>query len=129
MATLAEPHRASHHGSEFPADPDPLGLLLARWLARAEHRYLLDLDQLHTLMRQAALWGDHPIRPDLRLITAGIDLSVGSVDRLHQRRSSRCSAGRSCRSGSITLTLLLGVAIGLFHGFRHRQSRVAALPS
>ncbi|MQT14188.1 ABC transporter permease [Rhizobiales bacterium Sp-1] len=69
------------------------------------------------LMRQASLWAIIAIGQTFVIITAGIDLSVGAVVGL-----ASTVVALLMRAGwpiplAIAVTLLMGIAIGAFHGF------------
>ena len=95
-----------------------LGLLLAMWLALA-----LSTETFWTgvnfsnLMRQAALWAIIAIGQTFVIITAGIDLSVGAVIGFSSVVVAMLLQAGYPVWAAITLTLLMGMAIGLFHGF------------
>jgi ribose transport system permease protein len=95
-----------------------LGLLLVMWLALA-----LSTETFWTgvnfsnLMRQAALWAIIAIGQTFVIITGGIDLSVGAVIGFSSVVVAMLLQAGIPVWAAITLTLLMGVAIGLFHGF------------
>jgi ribose transport system permease protein len=95
-----------------------LGLLLAMWLALA-----LSTDTFWSgvnfanLMRQAALWAIIAIGQTFVIITAGIDLSVGAVIGFSSVVVAMLLQAEVPVWAAIGLTLAMGVAIGLFHGF------------
>lgn len=95
-----------------------LGLLLAMWLALAlSTDTFWTSNNFNNLMRQAALWAIIAIGQTFVIITAGIDLSVGAVIGFSSVVVAMLlQAGYSVEL-SIALTLLMGVAIGVFHGF------------
>jgi len=119
MATLAETApRKPNTGLSFLLSLTLLGLLLAMWLALAvSTETFWTSTNFSNLMRQAALWAIIAIGQTFVVITAGIDLSVGAVIGFTSVIVAMLLQAGVPIWASVTLTLLLGVAIGLFHGF------------
>lgn len=115
-AEPAAPRRSLKFG--FLLNLTLLGLLILMWLVLS-----VATDSFATyanftnLMRQASLWAIIAIGQTFVIITAGIDLSVGAVVGL-----ASTVVALLMRDGwpiplAIAVTLLMGVAIGAFHGF------------
>ena len=95
-----------------------LGLLLAMWLALAlSTNTFWSGVNFANLMRQAALWAIIAIGQTFVIITAGIDLSVGAVIGFSSVVVAMLLQAEVPVWAAIGLTLAMGVAIGLFHGF------------
>jgi len=94
------------------------GLLLLIWLILAfSTRSFLTFNNLINLLRQASLWSIIAVGQTFVIITAGIDLSVGAVVGFASVIVALLLTGGVPIWISIVLTLLVGVAIGLFHAF------------
>ena len=102
-----------------------LGLLLLLWAVLS---FTTDSFATHgnfiNLMRQASLWTIIAIGETFVIITAGIDLSVGAVVGLSSTLVAMLLTAHVSILASCLLTLLLGIAIGLFHGFAIVQMRL-----
>jgi ribose transport system permease protein len=95
-----------------------LGLLLLLWAALAVSTdTFLTVNNLTNLMRQATIWAVIAIGQTFVIITAGIDLSVGTVLGFAGVVISLLLQGGVPIWLAILLTLLVGVAIGMFHAF------------
>ena len=95
-----------------------LGLLLLMWLALSLSTTTFATENnLINLMRQASLWSIIAVGQTFVIITAGIDLSVGAVVGFAGVVVAMLLKAGVPIWGSIALTLLVGMAIGLFHGF------------
>src|SRR4051812_19720477 len=90
-----------------------------------------------TVLHQVALFGVLSVGAAVVIIAGGIDLSVGAVaalssvvsaklltDWLHTGSSSSAPPSVALILLAITLTLVMGVAIGLFHAFMINQLRL-----
>ena len=95
-----------------------LGLLLLLWLILG-----VSTDSFATygnfvnLMRQASLWTIIAIGQTFVIITAGIDLSVGAVVGLGSTVVAMLMVAGVPISLACLATLVMGMAIGAFHGF------------
>ncbi len=102
-----------------------LGLLLLLWAVLS---FTTDSFATHgnftNLMRQASLWTIIAIGETFVIITAGIDLSVGAVVGLSSTMVALLLTAHMSIFVSCLLTLVLGVAIGVFHGFAIVQMRL-----
>lgn len=102
-----------------------LGLLLLLWIVLT-----LSTDSFGTyfnftnLMRQASLFAIIAIGQTFVIITAGIDLSVGAVVGLASTLVAILMVQGWPIWAAILATLLMGVAIGAFHGFAIVQLRL-----
>ncbi|MDA8250047.1 MAG: ABC transporter permease [Rhodospirillales bacterium] len=95
-----------------------LGLLLLLWAALAVSTdTFLTVNNLTNLMRQATIWAVIAIGQTFVIITAGIDLSVGTVLGFSGVVISLLLQANVPIWLAIALTLLVGVAIGMFHAF------------
>ncbi|MCW3475246.1 ABC transporter permease [Limobrevibacterium gyesilva] len=95
-----------------------LGLLLAMWIALSlATDTFLTANNFANLMRQAALWAIIAMGQTFVIITAGIDLSVGAVIGFCSVIVAMLLQGGFPVWASVLITLGVGVAIGLFHGF------------
>ncbi len=95
-----------------------LGLLLLLWAALAVSTdTFMTENNLTNLMRQASIWAVIAIGQTFVIITAGIDLSVGTVLGFAGVIISLLLQAHVPVSIAILLTLLVGVAIGMFHAF------------
>ncbi|MHB8387836.1 ABC transporter permease, partial [Metallibacterium sp.] len=95
-----------------------LGLLLLLWAALAVSTdTFLTANNLTNLMRQATIWAVIAIGQTFVIITAGIDLSVGTVLGFAGVVISLLLQANVPIWLAIVLTLLVGVAIGMFHAF------------
>jgi ribose transport system permease protein len=94
------------------------GLLLLMWVGLSlGTRSFLTLNNLTNLMRQASLWAIIAVGQTFVIITGGIDLSVGTVVGF-----SGVVVALLLQYGlpiwlAVLLTLAVGAAIGVFHGF------------
>lgn len=95
-----------------------LGLLLLLWAALAiSTDTFLTVNNLENLMRQATIWAVIAIGQTFVIITAGIDLSVGTVLGFAGVVISLLLQAHVPIWLAIVLTLLVGVVIGMFHAF------------
>ncbi len=95
-----------------------LGLLLLLWAALAVSTdTFLTLNNLTNLMRQASIWAVIAIGQTFVIITAGIDLSVGTVLGFSGVVISLLFQANLPIWLAVLITLLVGVLIGLFHAF------------
>ncbi len=95
-----------------------LGLLLLMWLALSlSTDTFMTTNNIVNLMRQASLWAIIAVGQTFVIITAGIDLSVGAVVGFASVIVAMLLKAGVPIPLSILITLLVGVAIGLFHGF------------
>ncbi len=95
-----------------------LGLLLLMWAALSVSTdTFMTENNLTNLMRQASIWAVIAIGQTFVIITAGIDLSVGTVLGFAGVIISLLLQAHVPVSVAIVLTLLVGVAIGMFHAF------------
>ncbi len=95
-----------------------LGLLLLLWAALSVSTdTFLTVNNLENLMRQATIWAVIAIGQTFVIITAGIDLSVGTVLGFAGVVISLLLQANLPIWLAVLLTLLVGVAIGSFHAF------------
>ena len=95
-----------------------LGLLLLMWVALSVSTdTFLTLRNIDNLMRQATIWAVIAVGQTFVIITAGIDLSVGTVLGFAGVVISMLLQAQVPVWLAIALTLLVGVAIGMFHAF------------
>ncbi|WP_312861628.1 ABC transporter permease [Segnochrobactrum spirostomi] len=115
-AEAAAPRRSLKFG--FLLNLTLLGLLILMWLVLSVATdSFATYANFSNLMRQASLWAIIAIGQTFVIITAGIDLSVGAVVGL-----ASTVVALLMRAGwpiplAIAVTLLMGIAIGAFHGF------------
>src|SRR5262249_4316602 len=95
-----------------------VGLLALMWilLAFATDKFLTQ-NNIENLMRQGAMTAIIAVGQTFVIITAGIDLSVGAVVGFASVIVSWLMTHNVPIVASIALTLLMGAAIGMFHGF------------
>ncbi len=95
-----------------------LGLLVAMWVALSfsTHTFTSGTN-LVNLLRQASLWSIIAVGQTFVIITAGIDLSVGAVIGFAGVIMAMLMQAGVPILLAVLVTLLVGVAIGLFHGF------------
>ncbi len=95
-----------------------LGLLLAMWvsLSFSTHTFFT-VTNIENLLRQDSLWSIIAVGQTFVIITAGIDLSVGAVIGFSGVVVAMLMQANVPIAPAILITLLVGVAIGLFHGF------------
>jgi ribose transport system permease protein len=95
-----------------------LGLLLLMWIALTlSTDTFFTINNLANLMRQASIWAVIAIGQTFVIITAGIDLSVGTVLGFSGVVISLLLQAGVPIWASIVVTLLIGVVIGAFHAF------------
>lgn len=95
-----------------------LGLLLAMWVALSfSTNTFFTVTNVENLLRQASLWSIIAVGQTFVIITAGIDLSVGAVIGFSGVVVAMLMQANVPIAPAILITLLVGVAIGLFHGF------------
>jgi ribose/xylose/arabinose/galactoside ABC-type transport system permease subunit len=113
-----------------------LVVLLAIYLLDKQGAFYSEASR-RTLMHQVALYGVLSVGAAVVIISGGIDLSVGAVVALssvisaklltawlHVGTSAAAPPGRALIALAITLTLILGLAIGLFHAFMINRLRL-----
>ena len=95
-----------------------LGLLLLLWavLAVSTRNFLTPIN-ITNLMRQAYLVAILAVGQTFVIITAGIDLSVGAVIGFCSVILALLLKAQVAIPVAVLLTLLMGAAIGAFHGF------------
>jgi ribose transport system permease protein len=95
-----------------------LGLLLLLWLILAvSTQSFATYGNFTNLMRQASLWTIIAVGQTFVIITAGIDLSVGAVVGLASTVVAMLLVAHVPIWLACLITLLMGVGIGMFHGF------------
>ncbi len=99
-----------------------LGLLLAMWVVLGfETTTFWTANNIANLLRQGAMIAILAIGATFVIITGGIDLSVGAVAGFISMMSAWLLTHdlglASSIPGAIAISLLLGVGIGIFHGF------------
>ena len=99
-----------------------LGLLLIMWLALSiETTTFWTANNMANLLRQGAMIAILAIGETFAIITGGIDLSVGAVAGFISMAVAWLLAHNlgfaSTIAGAITISLAIGVFIGLFHAF------------
>ncbi|WP_237480579.1 ABC transporter permease [Lichenibacterium dinghuense] len=94
------------------------GLLLLMWIALSlsTDSFLTDRN-VTNLMRQGAMVAIIAVGETFVIITAGIDLSVGAVVGVSTVAVSLMLVHGFGIPAAVALTILMGVAIGAFHGF------------
>jgi ribose transport system permease protein len=95
-----------------------LGLLLALWVALGfATNAFWSPNNISNLLRQGAMTAILAVGQTFVIITAGIDLSVGAIVGFTSVIVAWLLQAGVPLWASIILTLLIGVAIGAFHGF------------
>ena len=95
-----------------------LGLLLLMWIALSvSTTTFLTERNVSNLMRQGAMVAIIAVGQTFVIVTAGIDLSVGAVVGVSTVAVSLMMVHGFGVPAAILFTLLMGVAIGAFHGF------------
>ena len=95
-----------------------LGLLLTMWVALSFSTHtFFTVTNIENLLRQASLWSIIAVGQTFVIITAGVDLSVGAVIGFSGVVVAMLMQANVPIAPAILITLLVGVAIGLFHGF------------
>ena len=99
-----------------------LGLLFLMWIALAyATRTFWTANNMANLLRQSSFIAILAIGQTFVIITAGIDLSVGAVEGFISMMVAWLLTHNlgfaSTIFGAVTVSLLIGVAIGVFHGF------------
>ena len=99
-----------------------LGLLLIMWLALSiETTTFWTSNNMANLLRQGAMIAILAIGETFAIITGGIDLSVGAVAGFISMAVAWLLANHlgfaSTIAGAVTISLAIGVFIGLFHAF------------
>ena len=101
-----------------------IGLLVIIGATQSE-RFLTERN-LANVARQSAFLGIVALGQMLVILTAGIDLSVGSLVKVSILVSAIVMNGESSNVGSaIVATLGLGLLVGLIHGFLVNELRIA----
>ena len=94
------------------------GLLLLLWIALSvSTETFLTERNVSNLMRQGAMVAIIAVGQTFVIITAGIDLSVGAVVGVSSVAVSLMLVHGFGIPGAVALTVLMGIAIGAFHGF------------
>ena len=99
-----------------------LGLLAIMWLALSiETTTFWTANNIANLLRQTAFIAILAIGQTFVIITGGIDLSVGAVEGFISMMVALLLTNdlgfASTITGAVTISLLIGVGIGLFHAF------------
>jgi ribose transport system permease protein len=99
-----------------------LGLLFLMWIALAyATRTFWTANNMANLLRQTSFIAILAIGQTFVIITAGIDLSVGAVEGFISMMVAWLLTHNlgfaSTIFGAVTISLLIGAAIGVFHGF------------
>lgn len=95
-----------------------LGLLLLMWIALSLSTDTFFTEKnLTNLLRQGAMVAIIAVGETFVIITAGIDLSVGAVVGFCSVMIAWFFVHGFGIASAVSVTLLIGVAIGLFHGF------------
>ena len=118
VETTTESAPAPKKGTNILLGLTLLGLLLALWLALglATHAFWSP-NNISYLLRQGAMTAILAVGQTFVIITAGIDLSVGAIVGFTSVIVAWLLQAGVPLWLSILLTLLIGVAIGAFHGF------------
>ncbi len=118
VETTTESAPAPKRGTNILLGLTLLGLLLALWLALglATHAFWSP-NNISNLLRQGAMTAILAVGQTFVIITAGIDLSVGAIVGFTSVIVAWLLQAGVPLWLSILLTLLIGVAIGAFHGF------------
>ena len=98
------------------------GLLLAMWFALSvETRTFWTSNNMANLLRQGAMIAILAIGETFAIITGGIDLSVGAIAGFISMAVSLLLTNdlgfASSIAGAVTISLVIGVFIGIFHAF------------
>lgn len=94
------------------------GLLLLLWIALSVSTdTFLTERNISNLMRQGAMVAIIAVGQTFVIITAGIDLSVGAVVGVASVAVSLMMVHGFGIAAAVALTVLMGIAIGAFHGF------------
>ncbi|MDP4823131.1 MAG: ABC transporter permease, partial [Aestuariivirgaceae bacterium] len=102
-----------------------LGLLVLMWFALAmSTQTFFTSGNISNLLRQGAMFAIIAIGQTFVIITAGIDLSVGAVVGFTSVIVSWLLVAGYPIWISVLLTLMVGMAIGIFHGFGVVQLRL-----
>jgi ribose transport system permease protein len=99
-----------------------LGLLLVMWFALSvETRTFWTSNNMANLLRQGAMIAILAIGETFAIITGGIDLSVGAIAGFISMAVSLLLTNdlgfASSIAGAVTISLVIGVFIGIFHAF------------
>ncbi|QRI63040.1 ABC transporter permease [Shinella sp. PSBB067] len=118
VETTTESAPAPKRGTNILLGLTLLGLLLALWLALglATHAFWTP-NNISNLLRQGAMTAILAVGQTFVIITAGIDLSVGAIVGFTSVIVAWLLQAGVPLWAAIVLTLLIGVAIGAFHGF------------
>ena len=84
----------------------------------------LTVNNLKTLVRQVSIYGIIAIGMLVVIISAGIDLSVGSVTGLSGVVAALCMAGGMSISISLIIALVSGIIVGLVNGILVHDGKV-----
>ncbi|GMB83315.1 ABC transporter permease [Shinella zoogloeoides] len=118
VETTTESAPAPKKGTNILLGLTLLGLLLALWLALglSTHAFWTP-NNISNLLRQGAMTAILAVGQTFVIITAGIDLSVGAIVGFTSVIVAWLLQAGVPLWPAIILTLLIGVAIGTFHGF------------
>ncbi len=118
VETTTESAPAPRKGTNILLGLTLLGLLLALWLALGlSTAAFWTPNNISNLLRQGAMTAILAVGQTFVIITAGIDLSVGAIVGFASVVIAWLLQAGVPLWASILLTLLIGVAIGAFHGF------------
>ena len=118
VETTTESAPAPRKGTNILLGLTLLGLLLALWLALGlSTAAFWTPNNISNLLRQGAMTAILAVGQTFVIITAGIDLSVGAIVGFTSVIIAWLLQAGVPLWASILLTLLIGVAIGAFHGF------------
>lgn len=118
VETTTESAPAPRKGTNILLGLTLLGLLLALWLALGlSTAAFWTPNNISNLLRQGAMTAILAVGQTFVIITAGIDLSVGAIVGFSSVVIAWLLQAGVPLWASILLTLLMGVAIGAFHGF------------
>ena len=120
--TIARTRRGAGAGLNVLLGLTLLVLLLVMWLALSvETTTFWTANNIANLLRQGAMIAILAIGETFVIITGGIDLSVGAVDGFISMMVALLLTNdlgfASTIAGAVTISLLIGVVIGLFHAF------------
>ncbi|WP_312411318.1 ABC transporter permease, partial [Shinella sp.] len=118
VETTTESAPAPRKGTNILLGLTLLGLLLALWVALGfATNAFWSPNNISNLLRQGAMTAILAVGQTFVIITAGIDLSVGAIVGFTSVIVAWLLQAGVPLWASIILTLLIGVAIGAFHGF------------
>jgi ribose transport system permease protein len=118
VETTTESAPAPRKGTNILLGLTLLGLLLALWVALGfATNAFWSPNNISNLLRQGAMTAILAVGQTFVIITAGIDLSVGAIVGFTSVIVAWLLQAGVPLWAAIILTLLMGVAIGAFHGF------------